>query len=124
MSCKNICKLCDRLILSTYVVWDATNGKIVVGLPAGTYYNCQKYCIVIAQAIPAAATINAPVVASIGSSAVQYPIVNCDCSPLTSCGVRTRTKYSTKLSTSGTGAVFRMLGKACGCGEGIPSISG
>lgn len=124
MSCKNICKLCDHLIISTYVSWDATNGRVVVGLPSGTYYNGEKYCIVIAQTIPTTATIGAPVVANIGTNTTAYPLVNCDCSPLTSCGVRTRTKYSTRLATTASGATFRMLGKACGCGDGTPSISG
>lgn len=124
MACKNICKLCDKLVISTYVVWDATNARIVVGLPAGTYYDGQKYCLVIAQTIPTTATVNAPVVAQIGTSTVSYPIVNCDCSPLTACGIRTRTKYSTKLATTGAGASFRMLGKARCCGGGVASISG
>ena len=124
MACKNICKLCDHLILSTYVVWDTTNSRIVVGLPAGTYYNGEKYCIVIAQPIPTTATVNAPVVTQIGTSTVAYPIVNCDCSPLTACGIRARTKYSTKLATTGAGASFRMLGKARCCGDGVLSISG
>lgn len=124
MACKNICKLCDHLIISSYVVWDADNSRVVVGLPAGTYYSGEKYCIVVAQTIPTAATVNAPVVVNIGTNATAYPIVNCDCSPLTSCGIRTRTKYSTRLATSGSGAAFKMLGKACGCGEGIPSIFG
>lgn len=115
MSCKTICSLCKHLILSTYVSWDATNGRVVIGLPAGTYYQGEKYCIVVAQPIPATATINAPVVVSIGSSATPYSVVNCDCTPLTSCGVRSRTKYSTCLTTTGAGATFRMLGKVCRC---------
>lgn len=124
MACKNICKLCNHLIISTYVSWDATNGRLVIGLPAGTYYNGEKYCIVVAQSIPTTATVGAPVVVNVGTSAVAYPVVNCDCSPLTSCGIRARTKYSTKLTTTGAGATFKMLGKACGCGEGVASVSG
>lgn len=124
MACKNICTLCKNLVISTYVVWDATNKQIVVGLPAGTYNNGQKYCIVIAQTIPTEATVNAPVVANIGTSTTAYPIVNCDCSPLTACGIRTRTRYATRLSTTASGAVFRMLGKAACCGTKAPSITG
>lgn len=124
MACKNICTLCKNLIISTYVVWDATNKQIVVGLPAGTYNNGQKYCIVIAQTIPTEATVNAPVVVNIGTSATAYPIANCDCSQLTACGIRTRTRYATRLSTTASGAVFRMLGKAVCCGETAPSITG
>lgn len=113
MACKNICKLCDRLIISTYVVFDAATNSLVVGLPANSYADGEKYCIVIAQTIPAATTINASVVVTIGTDATTYPVLNCDCIPLTANGVRTRTKYSTKVVTTATGGSFKLLGKVC-----------
>lgn len=65
MACKPVCKLCDRLVISQAVTF--TGGNLVINLPAGSYNNREKYCIVVAQAIPAAATINAPVVITIGT---------------------------------------------------------
>ena len=59
MSCKPVCKLCDRLVLSQAVTF--TGGTLEINLPAGSYNNGEKYCIVVAQAIPETTTINAPV---------------------------------------------------------------
>ena len=54
MGCKPVCKLCDRLVISQAVTF--TGGNLVINLPAGNYRNGCKYCIVVAQAIPATAT--------------------------------------------------------------------
>lgn len=111
MACKPVCQLCPRLVISTAVNFDGTN--VIVGLPAGSYQNGCKYCIVIAQAIPTAATINAPVVFSIGTGTERYPLTTSCCAQVTACGIRTRTRYSTVVSTSATGGTFKMLGKPC-----------
>lgn len=123
MSCKTSCKLCDRLVISQAVTF--TGGNVVVNLPAGSYRNGCKYCIVIAQAIPAAATISAPVVITIGTGTELYPLTKRCCAQVTACGIRTRTRYSTVVSTSATGGTFRLLGNACPCPtNNLPSING
>ena len=109
--CKSVCSICPRLVISTAVNFDGTN--VIVGLPAGSYENNCKYCIVIAQAIPTSATINAPVVFSIGAGTEQYPLTTSCCAQVTACGIRTRTRYSTVVSTSATGGTFKMLGRPC-----------
>lgn len=111
MACKPVCQLCRRLIISQAITF--TDGNLVVNLPDGSYSNGEKYCIVLAQSIPTAATINAPVVFTIGTGTTQFPLTNRCCAPVTACGVRTRTKYSTNVITSATGGTFRMIGKPC-----------
>ena len=59
MACKNVCKLCNHLVLSTAIAF--TGGNLVVTIPEGSYNNGEKYCIVLAQSIPNATTITAPV---------------------------------------------------------------
>lgn len=123
MACKNSCKLCDRLVISQAVTF--TGGNLVINLPAGSYNNGQKYCIVVAQAIPDTTTINAPVVLTIGTGTELYPLNNRCCAQVTACGIRTRTKYSTAVSTSATGGAFRLLGKTCPCPtNNLASIDG
>lgn len=109
MSCKPICQLCPNLVISTAVNSDGTN--VIIGLPAGSYENGKKYCIVIAQALPA--TVNLPVVFSIGTGTERYPLTTSCCRQVTSCGIRTRTRYSTTVVTSATGGAFRLLGRPC-----------
>ena len=57
MACKPVCKLCNHLIISQAVTF--AGGNLIINLPAGAYNNGEKYCIVVAQAIPATTTINA-----------------------------------------------------------------
>ena len=66
MACKNVCKLCPNLIISQAVTFTAGTG-LIINLPAGNYNDNQKYCIVVAQSIPAATTITAPVFVTIGA---------------------------------------------------------
>lgn len=111
MACRNVCKLCPRLVISQNVTF--ASGVLTVNLPAGSYNRGEKYCIVIAQAIPDAATINAPVVITIGTGTVQYPLTRRNCAQVTACGLRTRTRYTVCVSTSPTGGSFRLLGNPC-----------
>lgn len=112
MSCKNVCKLCDKLIISTAVTFTAGTGLIIT-IPAGSYSDNCKYCIVVAQNIPATTTINAPVFIQIGTGTQLYPVNKCDCTQLAACGIRTRTKYSMCIETTPTSGTFKLLGKSC-----------
>lgn len=124
MACKNVCRLCDRLIISTAVTFTAGTGLIVT-IPAGSYNDCQKYCIVIAQAIPTATTISAPVFIQIGTGTVLYPLNRCDGTQVTAEEIRTRTRYATRVSTTSTTGSFNLLGRLCGARDnGLASING
>ena len=111
MACKPVCKLCDKLVLSQSVTF--AGGNLVINLPAGSYGNGCKYCIVVAQSIPDTVTRNAPVVITIGTGTVQYPLTRRNCAQVTACGLRTRTRYAVCVSTSPTGGSFRLLGNPC-----------
>lgn len=113
MACKPSCQLCDKLVISTAVTVITVDGTdtLVIDLPVRTYGDGCKYCIIIAQTIPATATINMPVAFSIGGDTTTvYPFVRCDCSQVTACAIRTRTRYSTIVSTNAIGGVFKSLG--------------
>lgn len=112
MACKNVCRLCDRLIISTAVTFTAGTGLIIT-IPEGSYSDGCKYCIVVAQTIPDTTTITAPVFIQIGAGTELYPLNKCDCTQATACSIRTRTKYATKVETSATTGIFKLLGKVC-----------
>ena len=123
MACQNVCKLCPRLVLSQAVTF--TGGNLVINIPAGTYNSGCKYCIVVAQSIPTTTTISAPVYVTIGAGTELYPLTKCNCAQVTACGIRTRTKYSTLVSTSATGGSFRLLGRpACSPDNSLTGIDG
>jgi len=123
MSCKTVCRLCDRLVLSQDVTF--ADGTLTINLPAGSYNDGQKYCIVVAQTIPAETTITAPVVITIGDGTEEYPLTNKCCAQLTAASLRTRTRYATVVSTNATGGSFKLLGKAsCAPNNNLTAIDG
>lgn len=109
MSCSNVKRLCNNLIISTAVTF--ADDTLTINIPAATYGNGCKYCIVVAQTIPEETTINAPVVITIGTGTTEYPLLNCDCTPVTACSVNTRTRYCTIVRTGIAGGSFNLLGK-------------
>lgn len=113
MSCRNSCKLCNRIVISDSVTFEAGTG-LLIDLPSRAYNNCEKYCIVVAQTIPEDTTITAPVFITIGGdTAIRYPLTMRDCSQVTACGIKTRTRYCTRVSTSPTGGTFRLMNDVC-----------
>ncbi len=117
MSCnKNCNRLCPNLIISTSVTVVTVDGTdtLLINIPAGSYGNGCKYCIIVAQSIPATATINMPVAISIGGvTTTVYPVTNKCCAQVTACAIRTRTRYPMCVSTSATGGTFKVLSGLC-----------
>ena len=123
MACNNVCKLCNKLIISNAVTFTAGTG-LIIDLPASTYFNNEKYCIIVAQTIPVETTISAPVFISIGGDTTTlYPLVRRNCIQATACNIRTRTKYSVCVATNTVSGSFRLLGDIGCCGaEVLPSL--
>lgn len=116
MSCNNNCKICPNLIISTGVSIVTIDGTdtLVIDLPLASYGDRCKYCIVVAQAIPATATIGMPVAFSIGGvTTTVYPFNNPNCTQVTACGIQTRTRYPVCVYTTPTGGVFRSARNIC-----------
>ena len=123
MACKSVCRVCKKLVISQAI--NFTDNTLIVDLPAGSYQDGCKYCIIFAQTIPQTTTIGSNVVFTIGSGTVQYPLVNRCCRPVTACGIRTRTKYSVVVETTASGATFKMLGNpACNPSNNLTAING
>ena len=113
MSCKNVCRLCRNLIISTAVVFDPTTNSLDITIPDNGYRNCEKVCIIVAQTIPTSTTINALV--NIVINGTRFPLQRCNCTQATACEIRTRTKYSTKVVTNTISGAFRLLGRTIAC---------
>ena len=121
--CGYVEKLCDRLILSAGVTF--ADNTLTINLPAGSYGNRCRYCIVIAQAIPAETTITAPVVVTIGDGTEEYPLIGPNGAQIIASQLRTRTKYAVCVATTATGGTFRLLGRpSCGPTNRLAAIDG
>ena len=101
MNC-NSCNECSRKVYVSTVTFAA--GTLTLNFPdTVSYGNGCKFCFVITTAIPDTATINAPVVVTIGAGTTEFPL-------LTRCGaqvvaqqLRTRRRYAFRVSTNATG---------------------
>ena len=127
MSCnKNCNRLCPNLIISTAVTLATVGGTdtLLINIPAGTYRNGCKYCIVVAQSIPTTVPIGTPVAISIGGDTTTvYPVTNRCCAQVTACAIRTRTRYPVCVSTSATGGTFKVLsGLSCAPNNALASL--
>lgn len=110
MSCQN--KLCKNLVISNSVTFTSPN--LIINIPAGTYNNGQKYCIVVGQDIPDTTTIAATVGITIGSGTTVYPLVNCNCTNASACEIAKRRIYPCVVRTNIQSGVFKLLDE-CNC---------
>lgn len=110
--CDNNCRICNSIVISTAVTVVTIDGTdtLVIDIPAGSYGNCCRYDLVVAQTIPITATIAMPVAISIGGDTTTvYPLVGKCCRQISACGIRTRTKYPVVVATTSTSGVFKSL---------------
>lgn len=125
--CNKKCnRLCPNLIISDAVTLVTVSGTdtLLVDIPAGTYKNGCKYCIVVAQSIPTTVPIGTPVAVSIGGNTTTvYPLTNRCCAQVTACAIRTRTRYPVCVSTSATVGSFKVLsGLSCAPNNALASL--
>jgi len=119
MSCKPVCKLCPHFVPARTVTY--ASGVLTINIPAGTYNNGEKYCLVVADRIPLDAIIGAPVVVTIGSDTTSYPLLKCSGAQVVAGNLRSRYRYSTVFSTNiASGGAFRLLGQIFCCEAQTP----
>jgi len=111
MSCgyNNKCgKLCSHFVITTAVAF--ADGTLTLTLPDDvTYGSCEKFCLVIGQALPDTVTLNAPVVAVIGAGTTTFPLITCCGAPVVAQQISTRRRYETVVTTTPTGGSFKVL---------------
>lgn len=103
--------LCERVILSQAVTF--AGDTLTINIPAGSYGNKEKYCLIVAQEIPDDTTIAATVVITIGTDTTEYPLLTCCGAEVTAGQIEYRRKYPVVVSTSVASGAFRVLEKLC-----------
>ena len=118
MKCRNA-KICNKINISSAVTVTGTN--LVVNIPSGVFPNCYTGCLVLAQNIPDTATVNMPVVITIGEDTTEYPLLNTNGAPVVASRLSTRTRYPFRVSTTQTSANFILL---CGVPCNVNNLPG
>lgn len=125
--CNTSCNECCNKVFSNSITIETidTVATLVVNIPEQTFCNGQRGCIVLVQNIPTAATIEMPVVITIGDGTVNYPVVGCDCNPVVVPMLRTRRRYPFKVVTNTTSGVFKILKNlSCASVNNLTTIGG
>ena len=124
--CRNNCEECPRKVYSDSVTVTTINDvdTLVIDIPSQTFVNNARGCLVITQTLPSTATLYMPVAISIGGvTTTVYPVVSCDCSPVTAPMLRTRRRYPFKVSANSTSPTFKILkGLSCASNNNLAII--
>lgn len=110
MSCNyNVCgRVCPRFTPSAAIT--LTAGTLVINIPDTiTYQDGCKYCIVLAQTIPAGTPIDVPVVVTVGAGTTQFPVLDRCGGQVLAAQLATRTRYPVRISTTATGGSVTVL---------------
>lgn len=106
-------RLCKNLVISEAVTFTAPN--LIINIPAGSYANGQRYCLVVGQDIPTDTTIAATVGITIGDDTTIYPLVNSNCTNVSACRITSRSIYSVVVRTNIQSGVFKLVEPICPC---------
>lgn len=116
-------RLCSHYIVSTSLTVVTVDGvdTLLIDIPAGTYNNCEKYCLIIAQTRPANVTVDMPVAISIGGNTTTvYPLIcGRTCLQAVGCQVSGRSRVQVYIQTNTTSGVFKAV---CGLGRYCPTV--
>lgn len=106
-------KLCKNLIISEDVTF--TEPNLIINIPAGSYANGRRYCLVVGQDIPSDTTIAANVGVTIGDDETIYPLVNSNCTNVSACKITARSIYPVVVRTNIQSGVFKLVEPICPC---------
>ena len=112
MRCNNCCGNCDECRRKAYVsTVTFADGTLTLNLPDNiSYTDGCKFCFVITTALPDGVTLNAPVVATVGTGATEFPVLDRCGAQVVAQQLRTRRRYPFRVSTNATSGSIVLLG--------------
>lgn len=108
----NCCGNCDECRSKAYVsTVTFADGTLTLNFPDTiSYADGCKFCFVIATALPDGVTLNAPVVATIGTGTTEFPLLDRCGAQVVAQQLRTRRRYPFRVSTNATSGSIVLLG--------------
>lgn len=116
------CRTCKWVVYTDGVTF--ADGTLTVNLPAGSYADGMKYCIIVTDDVPTTATRGAPVVITIGGGTEMYPLLDCCGQQVTQEDINSRHRYRVCIRTTATGGTVAWLGRGCWPVERLAAIDG
>ena len=108
MSCNTACRECDRKVYVSTITFAA--GTLTLNFPDSmSYVNGCKYCFVLTTDLPDTATVNAPVVVTVGAGTTTFPLLDRCGRQVVVQQLRTRRRYPVRISTTATGGSVTVM---------------
>lgn len=108
MSCNIACRECPRKIFVSTITFAADT--LTLNFPDSTsYVNGGKYCFVLTTNLPDAATVNAPVVVTVGAGTTEFPLLDHCGRQVVAKQLLTRRRYPIRIGTTATGGSVTVL---------------
>lgn len=108
MSCNTACRECQRKIYVSTITFAADT--LTLNFPDSmSYVNGCKYCFVLTTDLPDTATVNAPVVVTVGAGTTEFPLLDRCGRQVVVQQLRTRRRYPVRISTTATGGSVTVL---------------
>lgn len=108
MACNKACKECERKVYVSDITFAA--GTLTLNFPdTMSYVNGCKYCFVLTTTLPDAATVNAPVVVTVGDGTTEFPLLDRCGAQVVASQLRTRRRNPFRVSTTSTGGTVTLL---------------
>lgn len=109
MGCHKILRIDPRSITPVAVTF--ADDTLTINLPQNTYNRCGVYYLRLTEPIPATTTITAPVVITIGTGTVEYPLLSACGGQVVAASLRSGYSYPITLVPGGTDGAFKVLDK-------------
>lgn len=123
MGCFKILRIDPRSITAASITFAADT--LTINLPQRTYNAGGVYFLRLTDEIPDTATINAPVVITIGEGTVTYPLLSKCGGQVTAASLRSGYSYPITLVNGGTDGAFKVLDKLwCAPSNAVTSADG
>lgn len=84
-------------------------GTVTINVPQRTFYAGCPYFLRITEEVPEDATVNAPVVLTIGTGTVEYPLMKVCGGQVIAADLRSGYSYPITLVQGGTNGAFKLL---------------
>ena len=106
--CNCACKECEKKVYVSTITFAA--GTLTLNFPDNmTDANGCKYCFVLTTALPDTATVNAPVVVTVGAGTTEFPLLDRCGAQVVAQQLRTRRRYPFRVSTTAAGGSVNLL---------------
>lgn len=123
MNCFKILRIDPRSVTAAAITFAADT--LTINVPQRTFNAGGVYFLRLTEPIPEAATINAPVVITIGDGTVTYPLLSKCGGQVTAASLRSGYSYPITLVNGGTDGAFKVLDKLwCAPVNAVTSVDG